>query len=51
MDQKRISKSLSWVLRHGAVKEGLEIDELGYCLLDELLKLNIFSGITEFGLG
>lgn len=36
----RISKSLSYLLRHGAVKEGLTIDESGYVTLDQLLNHN-----------
>lgn len=32
-----ISKSLSYLLRHGAIKEKLPIDELGYVKLDTIL--------------
>lgn len=35
-----ISKALSYLLRHGAVKEKLEIDPQGYVLLDVLLNHN-----------
>jgi len=47
MNQMKISRSLSKLLRHTAVKEGLNIDEEGYCFLDDVLKLKIFSGATE----
>ncbi|KAI9684217.1 MAG: hypothetical protein M1829_003487 [Trizodia sp. TS-e1964] len=33
-----ISKSLSWILRHGAKKIGLTIDESGYAEVEDLLK-------------
>ncbi|CCK73397.1 tRNA 2'-phosphotransferase NDAI_0G04120 [Naumovozyma dairenensis CBS 421] len=36
----RISKALSYLLRHGAVKEGLSIDSDGYVDLSALLKHN-----------
>ncbi|MCJ1230446.1 hypothetical protein MMC12_007120 [Toensbergia leucococca] len=32
-----ISKAMSWVLRHGAEKEGLKLDENGYANVGELL--------------
>ncbi|SCU79097.1 LANO_0A05050g1_1 [Lachancea nothofagi CBS 11611] len=35
-----ISKSLAYLLRHGAVKEGLDIDSNGYILVDVLLQHN-----------
>ncbi|KAI9884619.1 MAG: hypothetical protein M1823_003606 [Watsoniomyces obsoletus] len=42
-----VSKALSFILRHGAEKEGLKLDEKGYARVDELLswhklkKLNV----------
>mgnify|MGYP000117887290 CR=1 FL=1 len=33
-----LSKSLSWILRHGAVDEGLTIDSSGYVPLDEVMQ-------------
>lgn len=33
-----ISKTLSWVLRHGAVEEGLTIEPSGYAPLDEVMQ-------------
>ena len=34
-----VSKKISWVLRHGAEKEGLELDGNGYARVDELVSL------------
>jgi 2'-phosphotransferase len=34
-----ISKTLSWVLRHGAVQEGLTIEPSGYVPLEEVIQL------------
>ena len=43
-----ISKSLSWILRHGAVKEGIDIDEGGWVLLEDILKMKQeFKKVTE----
>lgn len=36
----RISKALSWLLRHNAVKEGLAIDDRGYVAISDVLKHN-----------
>lgn len=33
-----MSKKLSWILRHGAVKEGLKLDEGGYANCGELVR-------------
>ena len=33
-----LSKALSWVLRHGAVEEGLTIDSTGYVPLEEVMQ-------------
>ena len=32
-DSVRVSKSLSWILRHGAVKEKIALDAEGYAEL------------------
>ncbi|KAG1137389.1 hypothetical protein G6F37_011290 [Rhizopus arrhizus] len=41
-----LSKKLSYVLRHGALKENLDISSDGFVLLDDLLKLPRFKGVT-----
>ncbi|KAH0556696.1 hypothetical protein GP486_005515 [Trichoglossum hirsutum] len=33
-----VSKALSWILRHGAQKEGLELDSAGYANVEKLLE-------------
>ena len=43
---KRISKALSWVLRHGARAKGLRIAADGSVLLKDLTKLPQLSGMT-----
>ena len=43
---QRLSKALSWVLRHHAVNLGLNINDEGYVLLDDLLKLDKFNTYT-----
>lgn len=40
------SKSLSWILRHGATKEGLSIDSSGYVRVSELLQHHKFTHLT-----
>ncbi len=42
----RISKTLSYILRHGAEKEGLDIGSDGYVRLQDLLALPKFRGVT-----
>jgi 2'-phosphotransferase len=37
-DVKKISKELSYLLRHGALKEGFQIDDKGFVACDELIK-------------
>jgi len=37
-EQVRISKTLSWLLRHAAAKEGLAIRQDGYVQVDELVR-------------
>ena len=39
----QISKNLAYLLRHGAVKEGLNIDNAGYVLLSEILDRQFFK--------
>lgn len=45
-DNFRLSKALSWVLRHGIAKKGLTMTSDGYVLWDDLAKLNEFSKYT-----
>lgn len=42
-DDVKISKNLSYLLRHGAVKEGLNIRSDGYVKLDELLNIPFYK--------
>jgi 2'-phosphotransferase len=42
----RVSKTLSYLLRHGAEKEGLEMGSDGNILLDDILKKQQFRGVT-----
>ncbi|XP_013776797.1 tRNA 2'-phosphotransferase 1-like [Limulus polyphemus] len=42
----RLSKSLSWLLRHGAEKEGLKLEYGGFASVDKLLSFPQFSSIT-----
>lgn len=46
MHNKKISKTLSWVLRFGILELGLDMDDHGYVLLSDLLALTQFSGVT-----
>ncbi|XP_037301118.1 tRNA 2'-phosphotransferase 1 [Manduca sexta] len=39
-----LSKSLSWLLRHGAVKEGLRISPEGYIEVNQILQHKNFRG-------
>jgi 2'-phosphotransferase len=43
-----VSKALSWLLRHGAVKEGVTMDAQGYVACDELLR---WHKLKALGLG
>lgn len=45
--EMKISKNLSWILRHGAFDLGLTLDSEGWCLLDDILKLEQLQGVTE----
>ena len=38
-----ISKKMSWVLRHGAVKERLKLDENGYMNCADLVRRGLFG--------
>ena len=39
----QISKNLSWLLRHGAEKEGLAMDAGGWVPLDDVLKKDFYK--------
>jgi 2'-phosphotransferase len=41
------SKSLSWLLRHGAVESGLAMRSDGYARVSDVLRLAAFAGHTE----
>lgn len=40
-----ISKSLSWVLRHSATKQGIAVRSDGYAKVQEILALPAFEGV------
>ena len=40
------SKKLSWLLRHGAVKEGIPITPDGWVLLTDIFGMKQFQGLT-----
>lgn len=40
------SKALSWILRHGAVKEGIPITSDGWVLLSDLFGMRKFQNLT-----
>jgi 2'-phosphotransferase len=42
-----LSKTLSWLLRHGAREKGLAVSDDGYVCMRQMLALDIFEGITE----
>lgn len=42
----KASKSLSWILRHGAIKEGLSMDSSGYVKVSDLLQHPKFASYT-----
>lgn len=44
----KLSKMLSWLLRHGAVNEGLEFDEGGFIDINKILKLKQFRNVTSY---
>ena len=39
----QVSKKISWLLRHGAEKEGLKLGAGGYALVSEVVSLNIVT--------
>jgi 2'-phosphotransferase len=41
-DLSRTSRTISFLLRHGAIKEGLEMRPDGYVRVEELVELKIF---------
>lgn len=43
----QVSKSLSYLLRHGAQKEGLKMSKDGWVLLDEILQRKDFKKVDE----
>lgn len=44
---EKLSKSLSYILRHGAVDLGLKVDTSGYVLLQDVLQLPRLRGATR----
>ncbi|KAF9971496.1 tRNA 2'-phosphotransferase 1 [Actinomortierella ambigua] len=44
--QVRLSKALSWLLRHNAVAQGVAIGADGFCRLDEVLAHSRFKGFS-----
>ncbi|KAF2077056.1 hypothetical protein CYY_001623 [Polysphondylium violaceum] len=41
-----VSKSMSYILRHGAEKEKINIDKEGFVLLDDMLRHALFKNVT-----
>ena len=39
----RISKNLSYLLKHGALKEGLKMDKEGFVRIDDILQLEFYK--------
>jgi 2'-phosphotransferase len=44
----RISKTLSWLLRHGAQSEGLQIRTDGYIKVDDLVRCSLVSFLLVY---
>ena len=42
-----VSKTMSYILRHGAIKEGIKMDESGWVLFSELRKCKGMRGVPE----
>ena len=42
----RISKNLSWILRHGALQEGINMDDGGWVKLKDILKHPNFKKVN-----
>lgn len=47
MRDTEVSKTLSYVLRHAAVQEGIPIRSDGYVLVGDLLSHKLFTGVAE----
>lgn len=46
-ERTQISKKVSWILRHGARKVSIEIDEDGWVTIPDLLNHHIMTGVSE----
>lgn len=46
-ERKAISKKMTWILRHGAKKINVEIDEDGWVPLPQLRSADVLAGISE----
>ena len=46
-ERTEISKKISWILRHGAKKVNVNIDEFGWVNVNDLLSSEILGGTTE----
>lgn len=46
-DPVKVSKALSYLLRHAAAKEGVPIRSDGYALVDDLLRHKSLKGVTK----
>ncbi len=44
--RNKISKTLSYILRHGALKYNIDIDRYGYIKTSDILKLPQFKNVT-----
>ena len=51
IDRKAISKTLIWILRHGAYEYSLHITKFGFVSTHALLKLPEFAGVTVTDIG
>ena len=47
MSYTSISKTMSYILRHGANKLGLQMDDAGWIKLDDLIQCKEMSGVSE----
>mmetsp|Transcript_15553 Transcript_15553/g.31340 ORF Transcript_15553/g.31340 Transcript_15553/m.31340 type:complete len:180 (+) Transcript_15553:65-604(+) len=47
LDQKKLSKTMSWLLRYGATEAGLDLDEGGSVSVDDMLGLPNFSRYSK----
>jgi 2'-phosphotransferase len=45
-DDIKLSKTLSWLLRHGAKESNVEMDKRGFVSIADILKLPSFRGVT-----